>query len=447
MTSQPSKESGERLDFSRAGPIFALVFVDVLGLTVILPLLHLYGITFGASAFEVGLIAAAFPLAQLVGVPVMGALSDRFGRKPLLLISQITTFASFLLLGFANSLALVIASRLLDGLFGANLATAQAALSDITSKENRAQGLGLTGAAFGLGFIVGPIISLVALELSDSLAVPAFTAAFYSFLSILLTFFVFDETLPPEERGSNTERRKFSPFLAVQYLKDGRVNLLLILMFAQQIIFFGFESLLGLFTLSQLGLLGSGNALIFLVVGIVLVIVQMRYIGKWSKAYGERKVVYGALAMLAVGLILLSFTPQQPHLFYVKEIAQNELAQQSQSSTEILIGSSQIDLPENDNRGVLGVLWTLIAIIPLSIGAGLIRPALNSMLTQRVGEAQYGSILGVSSSFVSAANATAPLIGGLLFQQYGATLPFLFGGLLMGILFLMSLLVIRDNAS
>jgi MFS family permease len=212
-------------------------------------------------------------------------------------------------------------------------------------------------------------------------------------------------------------------------------------------IFFGFESLLGLFTLSQLGLLGSGNALIFLVVGIVLVIVQMRYIGRWSKAYGERKVVYGALAMLAVGLILLSFTPQQPHLFYVREIAENELAQQSQSNTDILIGSIQIQLPDNDNRGVFGVLWALIAIIPLSVGAGLIRPALNSMMTQRVGSEQYGSILGVSSSFVSAANATAPIIGGLLFQQFGATLPFLFGGLLMGVLFIMSMIFISDSGA
>ena len=109
---------------------------------------------------DIGLVAASFPLAQLMGAPIMGALSDRYGRKPLLLISQISTCAGFILLGLANSLWLVILSRLIDGLFGANIATAQAALSDITSEENRAQGLGLTGAAFGLGFIFGPVIAI-----------------------------------------------------------------------------------------------------------------------------------------------------------------------------------------------------------------------------------------------------------------------------------------------
>ena len=139
-------------------PIFALTFVDILGLTLILPLLHLYALKFGAGPLEIGLVAAAFPLAQVLGVPVMGALSDRYGRKPLLLISQMTTCIGFIILALSNSLWMVILSRLIDGLFGANIATAQAAISDITTDENRAQGLGLTGAAFGLGFVIGPAV-------------------------------------------------------------------------------------------------------------------------------------------------------------------------------------------------------------------------------------------------------------------------------------------------
>ena len=145
----------------RVIPIFLLVFVDILGLTVILPLLHLYATAYGAGPLEVGIVVAAFPLAQLLGVPVMGALSDRYGRRPLLLISQVTTCISFIMLGLANSLALIILSRLFDGLFGANIATAQAALSDITDDSNRTRGLGITGAAFGLGFIFGPAIAIL----------------------------------------------------------------------------------------------------------------------------------------------------------------------------------------------------------------------------------------------------------------------------------------------
>lgn len=438
-----TKTNPSKLDFNRVMPIFVLVFVDVLGLTLILPLLHLYGASFGASPLQIGMIAAAFPLAQLVGVPMMGALSDRFGRKPLLLISQITTCISFLMLGFANSLTLVILSRVVDGLFGANIATAQAALSDITDENTRAQGLGLTGAAFGLGFIFGPILSLVALEVGNSLATPALSAALYSLMSILLTWFIFDETLPPEKRGKNTNARRFNPFVIVRYLLNTKVNTLLILMFAQQLIFFGFESLLGLFLLSRLGILGQGSAVVFLIVGIVLVMVQVRFIGKWTQKYGERKVIFGALGLIALGLLLFAFTPEQPHFFYVRDLAEFDIAQQAPSTTEAILGDFEVLLPEDGNNGWWGVIWVLIVVIPLSIGAGLIRPSLNSLMTKRVDKGEYGSILGVSSSFVSAANATAPLIGGYLFQQYGASTPFFVGSILMFGLLILSFALVR----
>jgi len=429
----------------RAGPIFFLVFVDVLGLTIILPLLHLYAAAYGASPLQIGLTVAAFPLAQLIGVPVMGALSDRFGRKPLLLISQVTTFLSFILLGVANSLLLVIASRVLDGLFGANLATAQAALTDVTSKETRTQGLGLTGAAFGLGFIFGPLISIAALEFSDSLALPAFIAATYSALSIILTLFIFKETLPPEKRGSQTERRTTSVTAIIRMVRLPGVNMLLLLMFAQQVIFFGFESLLGLFTLTRLGLLGQGNGVIFFVVGAVLVIVQGRYIGKWSARFGDARLVTLALGLLAVGLVMVALTPEQPQPFYVQQIARNELTRQAPGSTEAVLGEIALELPDDGNNGVLGVGWLLLGIIPLAVGAGLIRPTLNSLMTQNVPETDYGAILGVSASFVSAANAVAPLIAALIFQQVGVSAPFLIGGALMGGLALLSTVTVQSR--
>lgn len=423
-------------------PLFALVFVDVLGLTLVLPLLHLYGAVYGANPLQIGLIAASFPLAQLVGVPIMGALSDRFGRKPLLLISQITTCISFVMLGFAPNLQVVILSRLIDGLFGANLATAQAALSDLTDENTRTQGLGLTGAAFGLGFIFGPILSLAALEMSNSLVVPALSAAMYSFLSILFTLFFFEESLPPEKRGQTT--RKINPFIILSYLFKPKVNGLLLLMFAQQLIFFGFETLLGLFILSRLGLLGDGSAIIFLIVGITLVTVQVRFIGKWARRYGEQKLIIVALTLLAFGLGFFALTPEQPHPLYVKSITEYTLQQQSPSSTEAILGELSVSLPEETNRGIFGVLWVMLAVVPLATGAGLMRPSLNSLMTKQVGQNEYGSILGVSSSFVSAANASAPLIGGLLFQTYGASMPFLIGSVVMAILAILSFLLLTE---
>lgn len=422
MTDQPTD-----LTFDRVAPIFLLTFVDILGLTVLLPLLHLYAIAFGASPLEIGVAAAAFPLAQLIGAPLMGALSDRFGRKPLLLISQITTCISFIMLATANSLWMVILSRAFDGLFGANISTAQAAMTDITSAENRARGLGYTGAAFGLGFMIGPAISALALEFSDNLGAPAWIAAGYSALSILLTLFLFRETLPSEKRGARRStlggwRLALRPAIAA----------LLVVMFAQQVVFYGFESLLGVFTLSRVGLLGQGVALVFVVVGIVLVWAQVRLIGRLTRRLGERGVARLALLLLGGGLLLLSATPVEPHPLYVRRIVENEITSLAPTSTEAIIGSINVDIPQRTVGGSLfGIGWLLIALVVIAAGAGLIRPSLNSLMTQRVGAGEYGAVLGISAAVVSAANALAPLLGGAAVQGYGVALPFAVGGLIM----------------
>jgi len=434
-TETPARPS--QLTFERVAPIFALTFVDILGLTIILPLLHLYAIAFGASPLQVGLVAAAFPLAQIVGVPVMGALSDRFGRKPLLLISQVTTCISFVMLALANSLWMVVLSRVIDGLFGANIATAQAAISDITRPDERARGLGITGAAFGLGFMLGPALAAIALEFSDDLGAPAWIAAGYSLLSIFLTLFLFRETLPQSRR----EREVRAPFRfgGLGWLKRSHVLALLLLMFAQQVVFYGFESLLGLFTLNRVGLLGQGVAVIFVFVGVILVFAQLRLIGRLSRRFGDARVAQIALALVGVGLLLLATTPAQPHPFYVQRIVENEIARLAPSSTEIVLGTMPVALPPESARGLGGILWLFLALVPISLGAGMIRPGLNSLMTRRESEQSYGKILGASAAAVSAANAVAPLLGGFLFQQYGATTPFGVGGILMLVLALLML--------
>ena len=439
--SDAMKREPSALDMRRVIPIFLMVFVDMLGLTLVLPLLHLYAAAYGGGPLEVGIIVAAFPLAQLLGVPMMGALSDRYGRRPLLLISQVTTCISFIMLGLANSLALIVLSRLLDGLFGANIATAQAALADITDESNRARGLGITGAAFGLGFIFGPAIAILSFELTDSLAAPAFTAALYSFLSILITIFMFKETHPPQQRARPSQR---TAFLRRRFLSKRLVAYLLLLMFAQQFIFFGFESLLGLFTLTRLGFLGQGNAALFLFVGVILVFVQMRAIGPWTSRFGERRLVTVALFLLALGLLLAGATPKQPHPFYVRELVARDLMAQAPTRAESIIGELRVELPANGNNGIVGALWLALALLPLTVGAALIRPALNSLITRAVGAFEYGSALGLSSALLSAANASAPLCAAFLFQQLGSGAPFAIGGALMALLCLSSLPLLRQ---
>jgi DHA1 family tetracycline resistance protein-like MFS transporter len=434
-----TQQTSSQLSFERVAPIFALTFVDVLGLTVILPLLHLYGAAFGATPLQIGLIAAAFPMAQLIGVPAMGALSDRFGRKPLLLISQVTTCVSFVMLAFAASLEMVILSRLVDGLFGANLATAQAAISDLTTERDRARGLGLTGAAFGLGFIFGPIISLLSLQLTDSLAVPALTAAAYSFLSILLTAFVFQETLPPDKRRTARRIAVFPRHL----LSRPQALVILFILFAEQFIFFGFEALMGVFTLSRLGLLGGGNAFFFLVIGIILVTVQVRYIGRWVRRYGEPRVLTGALVLLGVGLLLVALTPEQPQPFYVRSLVEFDLRAQIPTTTEAILGDLGVELPEEGRNGLGGVLWFLAALFPLSVGAALVRPNANSLLTRFTRGEDYGSILGVSAAVISAANGLSPIVCGLIFQHFGPTVLFGGGGLIVLVLAVLNFTLYR----
>ena len=296
-----------------------------------------------------------------------------------------------------------------------------------------------------MGFIFGPVIAILSFELTDSLAVPAFTAALYSFLSILVTTFMFKETHPPERRGG-ASGGGITPATLFRYLARPFVGVFLLLMFAQQFIFFGFESLLGLFTLTSLGFLGAGNAALFLFVGIILVLVQMRAIGPWSSRFGERRLVMAALLLLALGLLLAAATPEQPHPFYVRELVARDLMAQAPTRTQAMIGDLRLQLPANGNNGLAGVLWLALALVPISIGAALIRPALNSLITRSVGENEYGSALGVSSALVSAANASAPLLAGLLFQQLGSSAPFAIGGALMAALCVFSL-SLRQGAS
>jgi DHA1 family tetracycline resistance protein-like MFS transporter len=434
----------ERLDFKKILPIFVIVLIDLLGMTIIIPLMPLYATAFGANALMIGFLGAAYPVMQFIGAPLLGRLSDRFGRKPVLFASQVGTLIGFLVLGFANSLWLLFLSRIIDGLSGANISTAQAAITDSTTEKTRTQGLGLLGAAFGLGFVVGPIIAFVSLSLSgNDYRVPAFVAAAFSLISILLTWFWLDETLPAEKRGrpDGASKRSALSFGAMfSALRHPAVGLLLALMFAQQIAFGGFEQLLSLFTLNRLGLNASGNAVIFVFVGVIVVAVQGGFIGPWSRKLGDRRLIYIGLAALAVGLALTAFTPHQPVPWYSKAGMTAELQASGDFRTHEnpTTQSLPIALPDDSNKGWLGLGWILLAMVPASIGGGVLQPSINSLITKRVGREDVGGILGISAAFLSGANAIAPLIGGAIFQAFGSTMPFLLGGLLMAALWLAS---------
>jgi DHA1 family tetracycline resistance protein-like MFS transporter len=430
--------SDEKLDFKKILPVFVIVLIDLLGLTIIIPLLPLYATAFSASPFVIGLLAATYPMMQVVGAPVLGRLSDRYGRRPVLLVSQVGSFLGFLLLAMANSLPLLFLARIIDGISGANISTAQAVITDSTTEKTRTQGLGLIGAAFGLGFIIGPIIAFVSLALSNNnYQVPALVAAVFSGMAVILTWFWLPETLPPEKRRQRDDKK--SAVLSMQQaIKHPQVGILLLLMFFQQLAFGGFEQLLALFTLERLGLNASGNAMIFVFIGVILVAVQGGLIGRWSRKYGDRQLVYVGLGLLALGLTLIAFTPHQPPPWYTKVALTEELSGARPLALTKEGSDIPIELPDDSNTGWLGLVWILVAMVPASIGGGILRPCLNSLITKRVEASEVGGILGVSAAFLSGANALAPFIGGAIFQALGSSTLFLIWGTLMGLLLIVA---------
>lgn len=449
MTASSPAPAADKLDFKKLLPVFVIVLIDLLGMTIIIPLMPLYATSYGADAFTIGLLGAAYPLMQFLGAPVLGRLSDRYGRKPILVISQIGTLIGFVVLGFANALWVLFLARLIDGLSGANISTAQAVITDSTTEKNRTQGLGLLGAAFGLGFIIGPIIAFLSLLGSgNNYHVPAFVAAAFSAISIALTWFWLPETLPAERRGQGKAQSAFSFGALFQALGHPQVGLLLVLMFAQQIAFGGFEQLLSLFTLNRLGLNGSGNAVIFVFVGLIVVAVQGGFIGPWSRRFGDRRLVYFGLAALALGLTLTALTPAQPVPWYSRAALTAELVADEGGASHTnpsTTGNVPISLPDDGSNGWLGLAWILVAMIPASIGGGILQPAINSLMTKRVEADEVGGTLGISAALLSGANAVAPLIGGALFQALGSTAPFLAGGVVLALLLVAALNLIRPG--
>ena len=427
----------DKLDFKKILPIFVIVLIDLLGLTIIIPLMPSYAASFGSDAFTIGLLGAAYPIMQFIGAPLLGRLSDRYGRKPILLISQLGTFLGFMLLGLANALPLLFIARFVDGLSGANISTAQAVITDSTSNRTRTQGLGLLGAAFGLGFILGPIIAFISLAIShDNYHVPAFVAAAFSALSMVLTWFWLEETHGPEKRGVDQVKSALSLGKIYKALSHPAVGLLLLLLFVQQIAFGGFEQILSLFTLNRLGMNASANSILFVFIGIIVVAVQGGLIGKWSRKWGDRKLVYLGLATLSLGMALTALTPAQTLPGYSKAQLTAELMTNGNSRTRETpaTGSLPVAIPDDGNSGVGGLLWLLVAMIPASIGGGVLQPAINSLITKRIEPGEIGGTLGISAALLSGANVFAPLIGGGLFQVGGSSLPFWVWAIILALL-------------
>jgi DHA1 family tetracycline resistance protein-like MFS transporter len=366
--------------------VILVVFIDLLGFSLILPLLPYFAATFGASAFVTGLLVASYAAAQLIGAPVLGRLSDRYGRRPILLASVLGTALGFLLLGFAAALWVLFVSRVIDGLTGGNLSVAQAYISDVTDAKDRARGLGMIGAAFGLGFIIGPAVGGVLSQWGYH--VPALVAAGLAIANLGLIYLWLPESLPAERRGEAVANRvpvSLAALLAA--LKRPFSGPLLISRFVFGVAFAILQLIFSLYALEKFGLTATQTGYILAYVGVVAVITQGFLVGKLVHALREDVLILACAGLLAVGLAAWAWAPTVPIM--------------------------------------------LVAVAPVAFAGGMLNTLLSSTLTKAVDHSETGGILGFSAAIESSTRIIAPVLGGALLQELGAWAPGALGAVLM----------------
>jgi len=362
--------------------IFITVFIDLLGFGIIIPLLPFYAEHFGASALLVGLLSTSFSLAQFVFAPFWGRLSDRIGRRPVILIGLLGSCLSYAFFALATSLPMLFLARTLAGIAGANIPTAQAFIADSTTADTRARGMGLIGAAFGLGFMFGPAIGGF---LSHwGYAAPAWFASAISLANFVAALLLLPESRPGHLRDTIRPAR-----LEVirRALARPQLPLVLLVYFIVLTSFASFEAMFALYSERRFGFSAATIGYMFAWVGVVLATVQGLLVGRVVKAIGERRLVPLAVFVIAAALGSVPFAPTVP---------------------------------------VLAAVCGLLAF-----GMGFNSPSLLSAISQLADPRDQGSTLGVSQSLGSLARIIGPMWGGWVFDQFGIRYPFFTAAALM----------------
>jgi len=369
--------------------LFSVVFMDMIGFGFIIPLIPDYITRFGGAPALAGLLAAVYALGQFFAAPIVGRLSDKYGRKPLLLFSIGGTFLSLLLLGFSRSLILVFIARLLDGLTGGNITVAQSYIVDITDEKNRARGLGLIGMAFGLGFILGPLFG--GLLSTFGLAVPAFVAAGIAFLNLLLITFKLSESLTVEkkEQALLRPRRVLNFKVLMEILRRQGTGTVLLMTLLYSFAFILFESMFAIFVADRLGLDSRSRGFLLAYVGLLVALVQGGLVGVLVKKFDERKLSAVSVIVAALAMLLYSFSNS--------------------------------------------VIYLMIILFPLSIASGITSTLLRTLLTKSVPHEEAGGTLGLASSAESLNRVIAPMVGSFLFALLGSWSPGVLASILMGL--------------
>jgi DHA1 family tetracycline resistance protein-like MFS transporter len=359
--------------------IFVTVFIDLIGFGIVIPVLPYYveGTKFNASPSMVGLLFASYSVMQLVFTPILGRLSDKHGRRPVLFLSLLGTSLGFFVLGFATTLWMLFAGRIIDGITGGNISTAQAYIADVTTKEERAKGMGLIGAAFGLGFTFGPAIGGILSKWGIS--VPFFFAGAMALGNAVLLYFTLPETVTPDHPArASAATGRWTQLLAS--LKNPRLAFVLAIYFMFIVAFSIMTASFALFTMYRFGFDAAHNGYLFMYVGIIGAVIQGGLIGRLAKKFGELPLTVVGAFLFAASLIAIPFT--------------------------------------NPHTG----LWALLAVGGLfAVGNGLATPSLTSLASKSAGAGEQGGVMGVTQSVASLARAVGPTLSAWLIYSAVAT--------------------------
>lgn len=368
--------------------LFLIVFIDLVGFGLVIPLLPFYAVRFGATAPEVTWLMATYSLMQLLAAPFWGRLSDRIGRRPVLMASMAASALAYLWFGSATELWMLFAARSLAGACAGNIAAAQAYIADVTKPEDRAHGMGMIGAAFGFGFIIGPALGGFLAgnnPVTANLQIPAWVAAGLSFAALCGVLFVLRESQPRERRGSALPIGRIG--LIRGTLRRPDLSRLILIFFLVILAFAAMESIFALWALRQMDWGPERVGYVFAYLGLLSAIVQGGLTRRLTRRYGEERLLLCGLVLLAAGLGIVPFS------------------------------------------GDLTVLGAAFAV--LAIGLGLTQPAMNSLISRRAGSDEQGGVLGVTQSTGSLARVIGPLFAGYLFAYVGHSSPFLWGAALV----------------
>lgn len=379
--------------------IIALIaLVNMLGYGIIIPILYAYSKKFGLSDFENGLLFAIFSICQFISTPIIGRMSDKYGRRPLLLISIIGTAISFFLMAVAHNPVLLFLARALDGLTAGNIPVAFAVISDSTKPEDRPRAFGMIGSAFSFGFIFGPAIS--AFTLGWGAAVPFIIAGVITLIAAMLTYLYLPETnkhMGEVKKGKLFDFHKmwhtlFDPNVGTTFL----ISLVFFLAFSCAIIY-GFQP----FTLDVLHISAQENAILFTLFGVVGLLSQNLFVGWFSKKVGLKKAFSHSILVVAISFVIMFFSRTLP-LFVVASL-------------------------------ILGLFNSVVQTL------------LPTLLSQEADEKSQGTIMGLNSSYQSIGMIVGPILGGVVASTVSIPMTFVVGALLVLVCYYLSFRVMRGR--